>query len=303
MPACPRQPQDLRKREHILELTCPLRIHPQPPPVRGVLGRSCLRCRTARVERKLTMAAEKPVILLVHDAFHRPEHYEAVLGPLRDKGYTVVAPSLPTTGENPGTTFIDDMAVINQDLQPLLDQGKEVIIAAHGFGTLPASQCVEGESVAERTDCGLEGGIRHYINVCGLAYPYKGRSILGTESDFPIQEYHLEEDGLIHLLDTAKPILYNDLTAEQVDSIWPTIIKTHSSENIHSFPNFVDMEFHSPKTYIFCENDIALATEYQAYFVGVGEYDDVIRIPAGHSPWIKMPDQMVKIICDIAEKP
>lgn len=257
---------------------------------------------TAQVGPKLVMAAEKPAILLVHDAFYRPEHYDAVLDPLRDKGYKVVAPSLPTTGETPGTTYTDDVDVINQDLQPLLDQGKEVIIVAHGFGTLPASQCVEGESIAERVDCGFGGGVRHYINVCGLAYPYKGRSILGTESDFPIQEYHHEEDGLIHLLDTAKPILCSDLTTEQVDSIWPTLVKTHSSENINSFPKFVDMEFRCPKTYVFCEADVALATEYQAYFVGVGEYDDVIRIPAGHSPFLQMPEKMVKIICDISDK-
>lgn len=248
------------------------------------------------------MATEKPAILLVHDAFHRPEHYEPVLAPLREKGYIVVAPSLPTTGETPGTTYVEDMEVIMQDLQPLFDQGREVIIVAHGFGALPASQCVEGESVVERVDCGLGGGIRHYINVCGLVYPYKGKNILGTESDFPLQEYHEEVDGLIHLLDTAKPVLFSDLTMEQIDSIWPTVVKTHSSENFHSFPQFVDMEFHSPKTYVFCEDDIALATEYQAYFIGVGEYNDVIRIPSGHSPFLKMPEEMVRIISEISER-
>lgn len=246
---------------------------------------------------------EKPALLLVHDAFHRPEHYEPVLGPLRAQGYTVVAPSLPTTGTNPGTTYAQDVAVLDQHLRPLLDRGAEVVIVAHGFGALPASQCVEGESVAERADCGLAGGIRHYINVCGLAYPHKGRSILGTDSDFPVQAYHRErDDGLVYLLDTAKSVLYSDLPADQVDRLWPTLVKTHSSDNIHSFPKFVDMEFRSPKTYVFCEADVALATEYQAYFVGVGEYDDVIRIPSGHSPFLKMPGEMVKIICDIAEK-
>lgn len=249
------------------------------------------------------MATEKPALLLIHDAFHQPQHYEAVLEPLREQGYTVVAPSLPTTGPDPaGMTYIQDVAVIDQHLQPLFDQGREVVIVAHGFGALPASQCVEGESVAERADCGLSGGVRHYVNVCGLAYPYKGRSILGTDSDFPIQAYHHEADGLVRLLDTAKAVLYSDLPPDQVDRVWPTLVKTHSSDNIHSFPKFVDMEFRSPKTYVFCEDDVALATEYQAYFIGVGEYDDVIRIPSGHAPFLKMPDEMVRIIRDIAER-
>lgn len=136
------------------------------------------------------MGSEEPVIMLVHEAFHLPIHYEAVLEPLRHKGYTVVAPRLPTTGQDPNATYTDDMALINETLHPLLDEGKEVVMIAHGFGTLPASQCIEGESVKERAECGLTGGIRHYINVCGFSYPREGRNILGRDDEFPLQEYH-----------------------------------------------------------------------------------------------------------------
>lgn len=80
------------------------------------------------------------------------------------------------------------------------------------------------------------------------------------------------------------------------------MIKTHSLMNWDSRPKFIDQEITVPKTYVFCENDIALPTEYQAYFIGVGGYEDVIRVQSGHSPFFKMPERMLEIICGIAEK-
>ncbi|KAJ0115102.1 methylesterase 6 [Diaporthe amygdali] len=248
------------------------------------------------------MAPDKPVILLVHGAFYQPVHYEEVLQNLTEKGYTVAAPALPTTGTNPDLTYADDVEVINDTLHSFLDDGREVIVVAHSSGALPASHCIEGESVAERAECGLKGGIRHYINVCGLAYPRRERNFLGNDDESPLQEYHQVEDGIIHLLDNAKLTLYNDLPSEQIEKIWPTMIKTHSLMNWNSCPKFIDQEMTVPKTYIFCEHDIALPTEYQAYFVGVGGYEDVIRIQSGHSPFLKMPERMLEIISEIAER-
>jgi len=139
------------------------------------------------------MATEKPVILLVHGAFHQPRQYEAVLAPLRERGFTVVAPALPTTGLVPDYDYEDDVEVLNHVLGPILDDGKEAVIVAHGVGTLPASHCVEGESVAERTECGLPGGIKAYINVCGLSHAARGLNIMAKPGGSPVPDYyHLE---------------------------------------------------------------------------------------------------------------
>lgn len=139
------------------------------------------------------MAADKPVIILIHGAFYQPIHYQDVADKLRQKGFTVEVPTLPTTGTNPDLTYADDVKTINETLQPFLDSGREVIMVAHSSGTLPASHCTEGESVAERAECGLKGGIQHYINVCGLAYPRRGKNFLGNEYDSPLQEFHFVE--------------------------------------------------------------------------------------------------------------
>lgn len=139
------------------------------------------------------MTTDKPLILIIHGAFYQPVHYKEVMDKLRDKGFTVEAPVLPTTGTNPDLTYVDDVEVINETLQPFMDAGREVIMVAHSSGALPGSHCVEGESVVERAECGLKGGIRHYINVCGLAYPRRGRNFLGNGDESPLQEFHYVE--------------------------------------------------------------------------------------------------------------
>lgn len=107
---------------------------------------------------------------------------------------------------------------------------------------------------------------------------------------------------MIHLLDSAKPVFYSDLTPQQIDEIWPSVVKTHSLRNYNSFPEFVDQDINVPKTYVLCEDDMVLPVEYQAYFIGNGGYEDVVRLPCGHFPFLKMPQMLVKIICEVTER-
>lgn len=97
-------------------------------------------------------------------------------------------------------------------------------------------------------------------------------------------------------------MFYSDLTPDQVEGMWSGLIKTHSERNFNSFPKFVDKDILIPKTYVFCENDLALAVEYQAYFVGNGRYEDVVRLPSGHFPFSVLPERMVEIVCEISER-
>jgi len=105
---------------------------------------------------------------------------------------------------------------------------------------------------------------------------------------------------LIHLLEAAKPVLYSDLAPEQREEMWTTAITTHSEANFHSLPKFVDKDMTIPKTYVICEDDHALTVEYQAYFVGNGGYEHVVRLPSGHFPFVSMPDRIVDVICEVA---
>ena len=76
----------------------------------------------------------KPVIVIVHGAFHPPVYYRKFIEPLRASGYTVLAPAMPTTGLDDsvaGKTYRDDVRRIYESLLPLLDEGREAVIVGH----------------------------------------------------------------------------------------------------------------------------------------------------------------------------
>ena len=97
-------------------------------------------------------------------------------------------------------------------------------------------------------------------------------------------------------------MFYNDIAPEEIDKIWPTLNPIHSRKAFTTFPSFIDAEIQSPKTWVFCENDVAITPEYQEYSIKNGEYKDVIRVPSGHSPFVKVPDRLVEIITEIADR-
>ena len=76
----------------------------------------------------------------------------------------------------------------------------------------------------------------------------------------------------------------------------------HSRKAFTTFPTFIDAEIQCPKTWVFCENDVAISPEYQEYSIKNGNYKDIIRIPSGHSPFLKVPERMVDIIVDVASR-
>lgn len=139
------------------------------------------------------MEPEKPVIVIVPGAYHRPVHYRKVADPLRAQGYEVLSFDLAVCGEevDPELSFFDDAAVIREHLLPLLDQGKKAVVVSHSYGSLPVTALVDGLTVAERTEKGLEGGIAAVISIAGFAFPIRGKSILGNEQNPPPPPYHV----------------------------------------------------------------------------------------------------------------
>lgn len=123
---------------------------------------------------------DKPVICIVHGAWHRPFHYINLINPLRSKEYTVVAPALPTTGlqETIGkSTVADCAAVIRTSIKDHLDAGREIVMVSHSFGGLPATDSVVGETVNERREKGLAGGVKAVVYIAAFAPPAPGMSL------------------------------------------------------------------------------------------------------------------------------
>ncbi|KAH8805441.1 Alpha/beta hydrolase fold-1 [Xylogone sp. PMI_703] len=250
------------------------------------------------------MASQKPVIVIVPGAFHKPIHYRKVVEPLRSQGYEVITPSLVVCGDDsvsPDATHLDDAANIHKHLLPALDEGKRAIIVSHSYGSLPATASVEGQTVAERAARNLKGGIVGVISIAGFAFPVRGKSIMGDDEIPPPMPYHVVEDGIAHLQETAKPIFFSGLSPEEADAEWGNLSKKISRKCFTTFPQYIESDIPCAKTYVLCENDQAVPPAFQEAMAKTGGFD-IARVPSGHAPFLSIPEEIVKIIIGVAEK-
>ncbi len=101
--------------------------------------------------------AGKPVILLVPGAFTSPKAFAKLTPILESKGYeTAIAPLTvasdlkPTSGPDSAEwqnlskqSMYDDAKSIQQLLESYFKQGREVLVAGHSYGSIPAMTSCE----------------------------------------------------------------------------------------------------------------------------------------------------------------
>jgi alpha-beta hydrolase superfamily lysophospholipase len=123
---------------------------------------------------------QKPVVLLVHGAWHRPLHYRLLIQAFQQQGFIVLAPPLASSGYDDsvdGKTYHADVKRIHDVVMPYIDHGRTVIAVGHSYGAIPLTVAIEGHSLAEREEKGLQGGFRSVIYVAPTPVLHKGISM------------------------------------------------------------------------------------------------------------------------------
>jgi len=86
----------------------------------------------------------KPIITLVHDAFHTQTHFDQVALVLTAEGYDVLRPSLPSASSiYLPNAFLADVSSIFQTVRPYLEASRNFVFVMHGYGALPGSVAAE----------------------------------------------------------------------------------------------------------------------------------------------------------------
>lgn len=125
------------------------------------------------------MASTKPIILLVHGAWHLPSLYDPLKVELEKLGYEWLCPQLPSIGADVrGVTWEADVQCVRDLVIPLFDQGREVVTIGHSYGGIPASVSTAGLSVAERAARGEKGGFKCIIFLASFAGTTRGMDLL-----------------------------------------------------------------------------------------------------------------------------
>lgn len=115
----------------------------------------------------------KPTILIVPGGFTLPKLYSDVITHVASKGYSIQALHLPSVGYKtniPGT-MQDDAAFIASEISKYADEGKDVVLIAHSYGGLPATESTKGLNKAERQRQGKSGGLVRLAYISCIILP------------------------------------------------------------------------------------------------------------------------------------
>ena len=116
---------------------------------------------------------DKPTILIVPGGFTLPELYNEVTSHISSKGYPVHALHLPSVGyktDHPGT-MQDDAAFISSEISKHANQGKDVVLVAHSYGGVPATESTKGLSKLQRQQHGNAGGLVRLAYISSIILP------------------------------------------------------------------------------------------------------------------------------------
>jgi alpha-beta hydrolase superfamily lysophospholipase len=125
----------------------------------------------------------KPTFVIVHGAWHSPSHFAHLIAQLQKLDYPAVAAKLPSVGSVSPLlqSVIQDTDSIKESfLNPLLEDGKDVILVTHSYGGVPGCAAVKGLSKAQRKNEGQRGGVIGII--CISSYLVKEAPSMGGES-------------------------------------------------------------------------------------------------------------------------
>ena len=130
----------------------------------------------------------EPIIVLVHDMWHTPEHYRPYIAALEQSLFQVYCPLLTTCDRSAHPTLrsvLGDMTILSDLVNSLITAGKKVIMVMHGYGGMVGSNVPEHLSFEYRAARGGRGGVIHLLYMCAYILPsYRSMVEFGL-CDFP----------------------------------------------------------------------------------------------------------------------
>ncbi|KAJ6160765.1 alpha/beta-hydrolase [Penicillium chermesinum] len=255
---------------------------------------------------------DKPAVVIVPGAWHRPQHYQYVIDGLKNLGYETEGIDLPSVDSSPPhATWEKDAEEVRRVILKYLDTGKDVIALAHSFGGIAMSEAVKGLGKESREAKGLKGSVSRLIYMCAMALPkgqsYASQMVPATpeEEELDKQRKEMQEkyggmqfkpDGSMVLdKDACRMVLYNGCDPEDADKA-VSLLGSFPAGPL-SVPVTYTAYLEIPSTYILCRNDQALAACIQERIVAQGNGAlHVERCDEGHSPFLSNPNYIVRCV-------
>ncbi|CAG7564375.1 unnamed protein product [Fusarium equiseti] len=267
----------------------------------------------------------KPVILFIHGAWHQPKHYSQLLTSIEAKGLTVVAPTLASAGYDDsvdGKELEDDVKAIQNEILPYIDNGRKVIAVGHSYGAVPLQVAVNGHTLAEREQKGLQGGFVSIIFIAPTPVLQKGISMYDSVGgQYTSAWFHDVSVGkprphwkfmkLTPTQETRLPLkndklmdaFFSDIDQTVANEVIPTL--AHQSKGpFEVIVPCTPADLNVPKIMVICENDTIFDKDILT-FVAERWGAKILEIESGHSPHLveKYREWISDLISAEGEKP
>ncbi|RDW56520.1 hypothetical protein BP5796_13161 [Coleophoma crateriformis] len=263
------------------------------------------------------MSADNPTLVLVPGSFASRVIYETLICTLESRGYEVVFVSLPSVverclaiEERPSpATMEDDAHHIQSIIRRIADSGQEVLLIAHSYGAIPATESCRGVTKAARTMQGKAGGVMGLLYLTGWV-PMLGESmkdILTATSRTRISPNNLTMEGPGYI--GVSPELSLNLAFPELNHIetvyWLSKLSLQSLNSVGGELSFEGWKY-VPVCYVYCNADELNPPYYQRQIINAIEEETRKRVKvyecnSGHFPNISNLDFVVDVVTRAAQ--
>ncbi|MGQ5259861.1 alpha/beta hydrolase [Micromonospora sp. ZYX-F-536] len=223
-----------------------------------------------------------PSLVLVPGAWHKPEHLALLTDELRNVDVHTVA--LSSSGDDPEKLgdMYEDAALIGKAVAEI---GGPVVVVAHSYGGIPASQGLVGAH-----------NVRRIVYLAAFQIEV-GESLLSSAGGTPAPWWKIHHGvGAGDYVEPVDPatVFYGDVA--------PDIARQAVTQlGYHSYTSKTQEQtgaaWHTiPSTYVVCEADNALPPVAQEYFAT--RAGRITRMATSHSPFLSQPAALAQLIRD-----
>ncbi|KAL8778380.1 MAG: hypothetical protein Q9213_007435 [Squamulea squamosa] len=243
--------------------------------------------------------SSKPTFVLVPGNFLPPSYYGDVAKLLESHGFQTRLVTLPSTGsKSPLESNEPDVVAVREVLKELSDAGKEIIVVAHSYGSIPTCEALRGLGQQERLKLGESGGTAQLVLVAAWLLQ-EGQSPPDILQRYQVEAPWVRFEGGNLFADDPTYALHNDTSADAA-AYWSSFT-THSDMAAFATPLKYVAWRHIPTTYLLCELDQCLPPHAQEGMVAQAQ--DIVkcvRLHSGHMPMLSMPEKLVENLSQIA---
>jgi pimeloyl-ACP methyl ester carboxylesterase len=224
----------------------------------------------------------RPVILLVHGAWHGAWVWTKVQSDLIARGWQAETVELPSTADHdqPRAGLYDDAEVVRARINQI---DAPVVIGAHSYGGAVVTQ-----AAADMPN------VRHILYICATQLDV-GESLLGVMGG-ELPTWWIRESDTVVATDPRNHF-YHDVSQAEADRAvarlkplsWMAVTQPLTAAAWHSVPS----------TYIVCDLDTEMVP-VQLFWSTRATH--VRTLHSSHSPFLSMPAALVDLIVEAAER-